>query len=124
MKPGLLAFLVLVWIVGVVLGSTYEKHEGPDWTGTEDGEAQTTLSYLMSWKNVTYQQTVVGSIELPLPNPEYISTLGRVMFLQFEFMSGSWVLAQWVILAPLAIAALFSVIYAFTQLLQGFIPFT
>lgn len=121
MKPGLLSFLILVWIVGVFLGATYEKHEGPDWPGTKE---ESTLDYLMSFKNVTYQQTIIGSIEIPVPNPQYMKTLGRVMFLQFEFMEGDWQLAQWIILAPLAIAALFTLLYALMQLFQGFIPFT
>ena len=121
MKTGLLAFLILVWVIGVFLGATYEKAEGTDWPGTSE---ETTLDYLMSFKNVTYQQTIIGSMEIPLPNPEYMKTLGRVMLLDFEFMDGDWQLAQWVILSPLAIAALFSLIYAFIQLFQGFIPFT
>ena len=124
LKGGVLAFLLLVWVVGIFLGASYEKKTGVDWPGSEGSEGQTTLNYLMSAKNATHQHSLFGSIEMPLPNPEYFKTWLRVMTMQFEFMDGGWQIVQWLVLLPLAAAAIFVILFAMTQLLQGFIPFT
>jgi hypothetical protein len=129
-----LLFAVFVWIIGMIFGATFEKHTGDDWTGARD---ETTLEYLLDYKNITYSQSTFGDISFPMANAEYFSTLLRCMTFQFEFFepydsngdgtkdANTWAqLVKWVIFVPFSIAIIFALIYSFVTLLQGFIPFT
>jgi hypothetical protein len=58
-----------------------------------------------------------------MPNPEFFTTWGRVMLLRFDFTS-DYEIIYWVLIAPLALAGAFSLIYGFIGFLQGFIPTT
>jgi hypothetical protein len=123
MKTGLLAFLVLVWIVGALLGATYEKYDGPDWPTSESGPEKTTMDYMTDWKNITHQQDI-GPFSMPTPNIEYFKTWGKVLTLQFDFLTGDYWLVYYIVFMPLAAAAILTIIAAFLELAQGFIPFT
>lgn len=117
-----LAFFIFVWLIGMFLGATYEKHDtGLTWAGNVQ---ENTLQYLLNYRNMTYQQTVFGAITLPFPSPEYFATWLRIAIMDFTFLNGDMEMVRWIVLLPIAIAGIASLIYAFVQLLQGFVPFT
>jgi len=120
-----IAFAAFVWIIGMFLGSTFEQHTGTDWAGASD---ESTLEYLLDVKNITYQQDIVGGLAVPMFNTDYFSTMWKVMTFDFEFFSDDvypgMEIVRWIILLPIALAIAYGILYAFIQLLQGFIPFT
>jgi hypothetical protein len=116
-----LAFFAFVWVIGIFLGATYEKHDtSTTWAGNTQN---TTLEYLMDYQNVSYQQPVFGNVSMPMVNGDYFRTWFKVLTLRFDFTT-QYEMLYWILFAPLAIAGAFALIYGFVGLLQGFIPFS
>lgn len=118
-------FAVFVWIIGMFLGSTFEYHTDSDWVGADK---ETTLEYLLDAKNISYSQSDTGTWNFVGFNTEYFTTLWSVMTFDFTFfnddVNSGTEMIRWIIFVPVAIGVIYGVLYAFIQLIQGFIPFT
>lgn len=121
MRAGLLALAIFLFIIGAVLGSTFEEHTGSDWAG-HTGE--TTIEYIFDFKNAVYRQSATGEWTFVMFNTDYFKTWMRVLTFDFTFFDGELEIVRWLLFIPLAIPIIWSIGYAAFQLLQGFIPFT
>lgn len=81
MSYKLLAFLTGVWLIGTWLGATYEN----SWA--QSAAASNPISYLLNFGNVL-QVSNIGPFPLPLPNPQYFTTLFDVITWRWSFLQG------------------------------------
>ena len=116
------AFFVFIYILGMYLGSTFEKHIGTAWSGTS---TVTTLQYLTNISNIIVMNPFIGAISIPAPNSEYFTTLVRVMTLNFEFIQGTgYSMLYQIVLTPFAAVGAISLIVFMYQIIQGILPWS
>lgn len=122
MRGSLLALIVIIWVFGAILGSTFEQHAtAAEWTGTDATSEYATISsleYIMNLSNAT-QEVDLGVLSLPMPNTEYIKTIFRVATLQFSFISGDYNMFYYIVLAPFVVVAVLSLVILFIGLIRG-----
>lgn len=116
-----IGFTVLIWVVCMFLGATFEQHTTG--AGTWEGVTQeTTLEYLMNVKHITHQEDAVGELHFVFINTEYFATAWQIISWDFTFIRGEWYeIVRWVVLIPFSIAVAFGFLYMFITLLQGFL---
>ena len=121
MNPKWIGILAFIWLIGVILGATYEKMDSDAWNARVD---ETKMEYLLNYQNVTYEQNVFGTITFPLPNPDYFSTVLNIASFNFEFLQGEgYQFIRW-LLQIIGLMGVLAFIWSAVDLLQGFIPFT
>lgn len=121
MNPKWVGFLAFIWLVGVILGATYDKMDSAEWDARV---SETKMEYLLNYKNVTYEQGVFGTVTFPLPNPTYFETVLNIATFNFEFLQGEgYQFIRW-FLQIFALMGVLAFIWSAVDLLQGFIPFT
>jgi hypothetical protein len=114
------AFFVFIYIIGMYMGASFEKHIGSAWSGT--GEV-TTLEYLTNFSNLVVMNAEVGSLSFPMPNPQYFSALLKVMTFNFEFLQGTgYSMIYQIILTPFAVIGIVSLLGLTYQLVRGILP--
>lgn len=123
LKAGWLALFVFVWIVGALLGSTFEyQHTEATWAGTGTGGYSqspiTTLEYLTNISNAVMSLPVLGGIPLPIPNPEYFSAIYKVLTWDFAFLHG-YELFKWIFIYPFVIMGVLSLILLVYGVITG-----
>jgi hypothetical protein len=130
MSGKLLAFISVVWIVGLLMGSTFSYQNTPDtWTGSSTVNSLATggygqisdLEYLMNGNNAVQNISILGAITLPMPNPEYFKIILSMVTLRFSFLMGTPIgLLFWtIILLPFSIMAVASLIVLFVGMMRG-----
>ena len=123
MSNKLLGFIVMIWVFGAILGSTFEEHTAAaaDWTGTDTTSSYATIStleYLMNIENAA-QETDLGIVSIPLPNDEYFKSIFRVATLQFSFISGDYNMFYYIVLVPFVVVAVVSLVILFVGMIRG-----
>ena len=122
MSNKLLGFIVMIWVFGAILGSTFESHSvEAEWTGTDTTSEYATintLEYLMNIDNAA-QETDLGIVSIPLPNNEYFKTVFKVATLQFSFISGDYNMFYYIVLVPFVVVAVVSIVILFVGMIRG-----
>lgn len=110
MAPKYIAFFVLLFIVGTVLGLVIEE-------GTI-GEGQTsTLNSLLFWQELGSEESwgllkTLGFVK------DYFQALWNVLFWNFAFFEGPWMWVKWLIWIPLMAMAVWGLVMTFISLIQ------
>jgi len=122
MSGKFLAFIVMIWVIGAILGSTFEyQYTEAAWAGTDTTSEYATIStveYLMNLENAT-QDTDLGLVSIPVPNADYFKTIFKVATLQFSFISGDFQIFYYIVLAPFVVMAVISLVLLFIGLIRG-----
>lgn len=115
-------FVMLIWIVAMILGASYDKVDIGAYTpgGTGTDSAVTTLNYLTTFKNISYIPNSTGSWTFVGINTEYFTKLWQVMTFDYAFMQGSgYDIVRWVVFYPITIGMMFAIAQLFFQAIQG-----
>ncbi len=115
-----LVIIATIYIYGMFMGATFEKHNVPaTWEGSSTTQV-TTISYLMNASNAVQKIPVLGNIPLPLPNGDYFKTLYKVITLQFSFITGAgYTMFYWTFFLPIAMFGLLSMLVLFIGTIRG-----
>jgi hypothetical protein len=112
----------MVWVIGALLGSTFENHETEAaWVGTDSTSEYPTinsLEYIMSIDNAVHT-TERGPISLPMPNKEYFSTLYNIATLQFSFITDDYLMFYYIVIMPFVVVAVLSFAILFIGIIRG-----
>lgn len=129
MRASILGFICFVWIIGAILGSTFEYHDTEDtWAGTGTGGYQTapvtTFQYLINVKNAVQRSEILGGIPIPVPNTEYFDTAIKVTTWQFSFWyddDGTFVygLVYYIMILPICIIGIATLLFLIYGVLTG-----
>lgn len=105
------------------LGATLEFHNtSSTWEGNTQ---QTTLNYLMNFKNIAYTQSSTGTWNFVGINGEYFSTVFQMLTFDFSFFDNPvGEMVRWIVFIPISCGILIMIAIQFITLVQGFIPFT
>ena len=121
-----IGFICVVWIIGILLGGTFDGQTSA--TNTWGPEGETSLEYISDIRKVTYVEGETGAFAWLTPNPEYFDAMFAMLSWDFGFLrcSGSdnncgYAYFRYIVLIPFTIVALFGFIYMFVTLLQGFL---
>jgi hypothetical protein len=130
LSPKLLFIVAIIWIFGVIMGSTYNYNNTSDtWVGSstahsyqKSGYGQLSdMDYLLNYSNAVQHVNVLGGIPLPLPNPDYFKVMFGVFTLNFSFLTSN-VYGQlfWLFfLFPFSLMGAYGVIYLFISIIRG-----
>lgn len=125
MKPGWMAVIVFVWLVGAILGATYDDMTtDATWptSGGTGGYTETTpankLQYLTDLSNAVQQSQLLGGITIPLPNVDYFTTAYQVATWKFTFFEDYYML-YWLLIMPFVIISVFFFISLVYGVLTG-----
>lgn len=133
MRAGLLAFFVMVWVIGAFLGSTFEYHDSTTWSGNGTGgytrSPMTTLEFLKDIRNVTQQTEILGAIPMIAPNSEYFSAIFDIVLWRFSFLYDTdgefaYGLVYYIFLFPFVLMGIISLVMLFIGVLRGNLTFT
>lgn len=117
MKYGILYALVLIYIVGLILGSTYDMDTGSSFAGVE---SETQLEYLTNLDNMTVEHTQIGEFQVPMPSEMWWETIANVAVLRFPFMEGAGYNLVWLfVFFPISVVGIGMFLYMFIQIGQG-----
>lgn len=116
MSYKLLAFLTGVWLIGTWLGASYEG----SWA--QSSAASTPISYLLNFGNVL-QPSNIGLWPLPIPNPQYFTTLFDVITWRWSFLQGgdTGMIYQLILIFPLMGVA--SLVVLILSIIRGNVSF-
>ena len=117
-----LGFIIFIWIVGMLLGATFEHHTSAagNWEGTTQASQ---LEFLLNVKNVVYETNSVGELHFVFISKKYFQTVWQVFSWDFTFLGTdpSYEMVRWIILVPFSICCAFGLLYMFITLVQGFL---
>jgi len=130
MKASVLAFFLMVWIIGAFLGSTFEYHTSATWAGNSTGTGGydqspvTTLEFLMNINNATQRTEVLGVIPMITPNEEYFASIFRVISWQFSFLYDTngnlaYGLVYYIVFLPFVLAGIIALVLLVYGILTG-----
>jgi hypothetical protein len=127
----LLAIVAVIWVIGVLLGSTFSYSNTSDsWAGTSTGQSYTTngygqysdLGYLLKFSNAFQKFSAFGTdIPLPVPNPNYFKVMFGVLTLRFSFLVSNPVGEMfWAIfLMPFSLMGVVGIVMTFLSIIRG-----
>ena len=113
-------FAVFVWIIGMLLGSTFEYRTGDEWVGNAQ---ETTLEYLIDAKNITYTQDETGEWHFVGFNQNYFDTVWQVMTFDFTFFnddinSGTEII-RWIVFIPISVGVALAFLLALLTIMNA-----
>jgi hypothetical protein len=90
--PKGLPFFIIVWIIGIILGSTYDgNNTSATWAGTGSGSysenPQTTMNNLMDASQATQKLPLIGALSFVVPAANFFMSLFKIVTWQFSFLS-------------------------------------
>jgi hypothetical protein len=127
----LLAIVAVIWVIGVLLGSTFSFQNTSDsWAGTSTGQSYTNggygqitdIQYLLTFSNAFQKFGAFGTtISLPVPNPDYFKVMFGVLTLRFSFLVSNPVGEMfWLIfLMPFSLMGIVGCIMTFLSIIRG-----
>jgi len=133
-KTTAFALVILVWIIGVFLGSTFDGYGSPGsayaWAGNSTAANAggyavspiTTLDYLTNFDNAFKHTAFVGDITMPVPNGKYWNAWIDVMTWKFSFM-GNFAIAYWIVFAPFYMPILVGFAMIVFRIIRGNVVF-
>jgi len=83
------------------------------WLGGES----TTLNTILSFKIIEMRS--VGIFPIPMPNLEYFQSAWRMLWWDYPFLSGEWLLLKWILLYPITFAFIATIITLFASGVMG-----
>jgi len=110
-----IAAVVMIWIIGTTWGAMFEKEATCD--------TESTLNYLVNFKNIAYQDDDVGVSHFVVINDKYFDTLAQTVSWNFTFLKEEpgYEMAKNIAMSPITIAVLLGFILAFASVLMGII---
>ncbi len=124
------AWITLVYIIGVLLGSSFDMYGAPgsaySWAlsssqtagGYVAGQAPTTLlEYLLNFSNAV-QHLSVGPVAIPWINTDYFSKVFHVLLLDFSFSPmGS---LQWILICSwISVIGVYTIVTMILSAIRG-----
>lgn len=132
LRPGWIFLVVFVYVIGIILGSTYNNdNTDATWTGTGAGSytttSQTSLGQLAQMQKATQQNPIVSTITL-VTNPAFWTNVYRLSTWQFSFMydtSGNFVggFFYWIVCFPFVAMFMLCMLIMLISILRGNITF-
>ena len=130
LSPKLVAIVAVIWIFGVILGSTFNySNTQASWSGSSTtasvltgGSGQITdIHYLLDIKNAVQTIDVLGAIPLPVPNANYFKVVFSTLTLRFSFLvSNPYGEMFWYFcLFPLSLIGIVGMVLTFMALVRG-----
>lgn len=133
MTGKLLAFLIVVYVIGMLLGSTMDTAPADaatmdvvggeaKWVGASANESM--FDFLMNFNNAVQHNPIVGDIPLGGLNGSYFLAWFQVITLRFNFIAGDnagagFNLFYYIVLMPFAVLGVLSVIMMFIGIVRG-----
>jgi ABC-type microcin C transport system permease subunit YejB len=120
-------FAVGVWVIGMILGASYDKVNIGTYapTGAVNGTNVTTtsaLSFLLNFGKEDYQSSVTGVWSYAKASPNYFTILWRVMTFDFGFMQGTgYQILRLIVFLPIGVSIAFGIWEILVNLMQGLI---
>ena len=123
MRPGMIVFLFMVWLIALLLTSSYEQY-APNSTQYVGGEAgQNRLSYAMNMKNIVYRSNGLGSETFVGFNTDYFSNMWQMItFSDMTFFQGWLELVRWFLLCITA-GIMFALVIAMVSVITAIATF-
>jgi hypothetical protein len=126
----LLAIITLIWIMGLLLGSTFSYNNTTiTWTGSSTDQTiiqgksgqLSDVQFLTNFNNAISKTEVLGFIPLPTPNGNYFKVFFSVFTLRFSFLvSNPYGEMFWYIfLLPFSIMGVWGCIYVLLSIIRG-----
>jgi hypothetical protein len=119
------AAIVLIYIIGFILGTTYDTIPYTNQYGAATQE--TTLQYLTTFgqTNASSNSGNYGLISIPMTLPTYFSTLVNAAFLHFSFFQGQgYDMVYYIFILPfVAIPGVLAIAYALYLMVVAILPF-
>ena len=122
LKAGWLALFIFVWIIGAILGSTFDGYSAEStWVGTGEGgytEApRSTLEVIATAFDAVQRNPVVGGISM-ITNPEVWKAGYKIVTWQWTFVQ-DMPMFYWVFLFPFVAMGVLSVLLLAYGVLTG-----
>lgn len=124
--PKGLPFFIIVWIIGMILGSTYDGNStSATWgglgTGSYSENPQDTMKNLTNANQASQQLAPTGPISYIAPLVSFFQSWFKVIMLQFDFVK-PYPMFQWIFSAigAMGLVATFTLIYG---IIRGNITF-
>jgi hypothetical protein len=121
-------FAVMVWMIGAILGASFDKTDistyamGTDGTTHTSVTTQSTLNYLMNFQSMGYTGGTTGVWSMVKSGPSFLPTLFNVLTFNFGFMQGpGFQILRLVIFLPIGIGVFFGIWEILVNLLQGLV---
>jgi len=131
LKSSMMAFIIFVWIIGVLLGSTYDGYgmagSAYAWAGNATAEhaggyaesPATIIDYVSNFTNSYQRINLVGNIGMTLPvNQEYWGAVFTMATWRFSFIE-DYPMVYWIVFLPFTIVAMMSIFVLIYQVLTG-----
>ena len=119
-RPGLFIFLVTIYIIGVILGATYEKAGEAEWPLATGGSALETMEGVQKVRTLQLQGNI-SAYEIATPGSDFFSNWKNILVLRFDFIQdpdNSWAMYFWyIVLLPLSIVAITVMVLLLASLL-------
>ena len=127
MSGKLLALIAIIYVIGFILGASYEGTWALDSNGANMPAGQKpvdTIGYLFNIGNAIQHNTVLGIIPLPVPNGQYFLAWFRALTFQWSFLvdpinSLNFQLVWWVFFLPFSLLGILSMVTIFMGILRG-----
>jgi hypothetical protein len=115
--PKGLPFFIIVWIIGMILGSTYDYNNttatwGGSGTGSYSENPQETMTNLTNANQAQQQLPLTGPISYIVPLINFFGSWFKIITLQFSFLQG-YQLFQWLFgaIGVMGLVSTFTLIY-------------
>jgi len=120
--PKGLPFFIIVWIIGIILGSTYDYNNSPTtWAGSGTGgyaeNPQTTMNNLGQANQATQQLPLVGPVSFIVAGANFFMSLFKILTWQFSFVQ-NFAIVSW-ILTAFGVMGLASLVILLFSLIRG-----
>ena len=120
-----IAAIVLVYVIGFFLGTTYDMINYTDAYGNATQES--TLTYLSTFgqTNTNSSSGTYSLVSIPSATPNYFSTLMNAAFLHFSFFQGAgYSTVYYILILPfIALPGVIAIAYALYLMVIAILPF-
>jgi hypothetical protein len=124
MRAGMLIFCFMIWLVALLLTSSYEQYAptSSDYVGQSLG-GQNRLSYAMNMKNIVYRSNGLGNSTFVGFNTDYFDNLWQMITFSDVTFFGGWLeLVRWFLLCVTA-GIMFSIVIAMVSVITAIASF-
>lgn len=123
LRAGWLALMLFVWIIGTILGSTYDgNNTSATWMGTGTGgyvtQPRSDLEIIGTGFNAVIKNPIVGSVGM-LTNSQFWGAVYRTITWQWTFVLNETPMFYWIFCFPFVAMGLLSCLIIVYQVLLG-----
>lgn len=105
-----IGFIIFVWVTGSILGGILEYAQ-------LGGAEEAVINPLMSWQEYTSEEDW-GILKLVAFLPTFFRSVFDMLLFNFSFLTGSWVLVKWILLAPIIGTVVYGIAITFAGILR------